>query len=829
MARKSLSNPPAGSLPDGERAARDLPLALRLRLRATWGGLLLERLTAAFWPALALLLLALAVALLGLPQALPGWAHLGLLALFALAFLWLLWRGARRLAWPARRLAQDRVEQASGLEHRPLTAALDSLPRQVRDPQAALLFRLHRARARAQLGRLRAAPPRPVVAGRDPLALGAGAALLLLVGLVVAGGDWQRRLVAAATPSLDGSIAGVATLDAWLDPPDYTGLAPLFLGPQAAGTAIAVPAGSQLLAQVQGGGAAPSLLLDEAATAFTETSPGLWKAELTLQAGERLVIAQGGDELGAWTLQVVPDQAPTAAFREPPAPTERQALALNYEAADDYGLADVKLEIRRADAPEQPPLTLDLAEIDGARRATAGKTYRDLTDNLWAGFAVELTLVATDELGQEGRGAVVRMVLPERNFLHPVARALVELRRRLTVQPEERLAIVRALEDLFNLPRDYGHDSVVAVGMAMAASRLLYERADTAVPEVQSLLWDLALRLEDGDVSLMARQLRDIQERLKEALENGASDEELEALMDELEQAMQEYLEALAEEMQRRIEQGAELVPLPEGSEMIQGSDLQEMLDQMRELSQSGAREQAKQMLEQLQQMLENLQANPMAMMQNEAMQQALDMMRDMEDLLKQQQELLDQSHQEAQKGEQGHNQPQTGSDQPGEKPMQGQADKQEELRRRLGEMMRDMANQLGDIPENMGNAEQSMREATGELQEGDAEGAIGPQTEAIDQLQQGLQEMTQMLLDQFGPVPGLGQGRTGVRPGESRDPLGRRSGDGATDAVDRIDIPEASDLNRSREILEELRRRLADPERPVLERDYIDRLLEQF
>ena len=102
-------------------------------------------------------------------------------------------------------------------------------------------------------------------------------------------------------------------------------------------------------------------------------------------------------------------------------------------------------------------------------------------------------------------------------------------------------------------------------------------------------------------------------------------------------------------------------------------------------------------------------------------------------------------------------------------------------------------------------------------------------QTEAIDQLQQGLQEMTQMLLDQFGPVPGLGQGRTGVRPGESRDPLGRRSGDGATDAVDRIDIPEASDLNRSREILEELRRRLADPERPVLERDYIDRLLEQF
>jgi len=806
-----------------------LPPLLRLRLGATWMGLLLERMTRAFWPALALALLGLALALLGLPQALPGWAHLVLLALFAGGLAWLLWRGARQLAWPAGRLARDRVEQASGLDHRPLTAALDSLPPQVRDPQAAVLFRLHRARARAQLGRLRAAPPRPVVAGRDPLALGAGAALLLLVGLVVAGGDWDRRLAAAASPSLDGVAAVPATLDAWLDPPDYTGLAPIYLGPQVAGSVIAVPAGSQLLAQVQGSGAVPSVTLDESETAFTETSPGLWKAELTLETGERLAIRQGGEELGAWSLEVVPDQPPTAAFREPPAPTERQALALDYEAADDYGLADVKLEIQRVDEPALPPLTLDLAELDGARPSTKGKTYKDLTDHLWAGFAVELVLVATDGLGQEGRSATVRMVLPERVFLHPVARALVELRRRLTVQPEERLAIVRALEQLFNAPRDYGHDSVVAIGMAMAASRLLHERAGSAVPEVQGLLWDLALRLEDGDVSLMARQLRDIQERLKEALENGASDEELEALMDELEQAMQEYLQALAEEMQRRIEEGAELMELPEGSEVIQGSDLQEMLDQMRELSQSGAREQAMQMLEQLQQMLENLQANPMAMMPNEAMQQALDMMRDMENLLKQQQELLDQSHQEAQQGDRGHNQPQTGSEQPGDKPMQGQAEKQEQLRRKLGEMMRDMANQLGDIPENMGNAEQAMREATGELQEGDAEGAIGPQTEAIDQLQQGLQEMTQMLLDQFGPVPGLGQGRTGVRPGESRDPLGRRSGDGATDAVDRIDIPEASDLNRSREILDELRRRLADPERPVLERDYIDRLLEQF
>lgn len=811
-------------------ADQTLPLLLRLRLGATWAGLLLERLTRAFWPAIAVLLLALALALLEIPQSLPGWAHIALLVLLALGFGWLAWRGARQLAWPARRQAQDRVEQASGLPHRPLTAALDTLPRGNHDPYSAVLFRLHRARARAELARLRAAPPRPVVAGRDPLGLGAAAALLLVIGLVIAGPDWGRRLLAATEPRFDGGAAVPASLDAWLNPPDYTRLPPIYLGPQAAGAPIAVPAGSQLLAQVQGGAGAPSLVVDGQETPFTQTSSGLWKGEATLEAGQSLAIAQGGDTLGQWTLNVVPDQPPSAGFKEPPAPTERQALALDWQAADDYGLADVKLEIRRIDDASAAPLTIDLAELDGNRKTASAKTYKDLTAHLWAGFAVELTLVATDELGQEGRSEPLRMVLPERVFTHPVARALVELRRRLTVQPEERLAIVRALEDLFNMPRDYDHDSVVALGMAMAASRLLYDREETAVPQVQDLLWDLALRLEDGDVSQMAQQLRDIQQRLMEALENGASDEEIEALMDELEQAMQQYLEALTEEMQKRIQQGAEMQPLPEGSEMLKGSDLQKMLDQMRDLAKSGAREQAMQMLQQLQQMMENLQANPMAMMQNEAMQQALDMMRDMEELLRQQQELLDESHREAQDSENdNYNQPQGSTNQPGKKPMEGQAQKQEELRRKLGEMMRDMANQLGDIPENMGNAEQSMRDATGALQEGDAEGAIGPQTEAIDQLQQGLDEMTQMLLDQFGPVPGLGQGRTGVRPGESRDPLGRRSGDGATDAVDRIDIPEAGELSRSREILEELRRRMGDPARPDLERDYIDRLLEQF
>jgi uncharacterized protein (TIGR02302 family) len=490
-------------------------------------------------------------------------------------------------------------------------------------------------------------------------------------------------------------------------------------------------------------------------------------------------------------------------------------------------LIDLKLEIRRTDDAGLPPLTIDLAELNGSRKAIGGESYKDLTAHLWAGFVVELTLVATDETGQVGRSAAERLVLPERIFTHPVARQLVELRRRLTLDPDERLPIVRVLEELLAVPEDYGNDSVVALGMASAAGRLLHSRDAEAVAGAQELLWLSALRLEDGDVSLMARSLREIEERLREALENNASDEEIQELIDELEQAMQQYMQALMEEMQKRLQEGQQFQPMPEGVP-LEMTDLSEMLEQMRQLSQSGAREEAQRLLDELQRMMENLQANPFAMMPNEQMQQALDQMREMEGLLRDQQNLLDQSMREAQR-QQGWNQPQMNSESPGDQQMQGQAEAQEQLRRRLGELMRDLANQMGEIPENLGRAEQSMRDATGELQEGDAQGAVGPQTEAIDQLQQGMQDMAQQFLEQFGPTPGVGQGRTGVRPGESLDPLGRRSGDGATDAVEQIDIPEAGELTRARRILEELRRRRGEPERPVLERDYIDRLLEQF
>jgi hypothetical protein len=46
---------------------------------------------------------------------------------------------------------------------------------------------------------------------------------------------------------------------------------------------------------------------------------------------------------------------------------------------------------------------------------------------------------------------------------------------------------------------------------------------------------------------------------------------------------------------------------------------------------------------------------------------------------------------------------------------------------------------------------------------------------------------------------------------------------------TDNVQIPEEADLQRARQILDELRRRAGEFGRPEIERDYIDRLLRQF
>ena len=134
-------------------------------------------------------------------------------------------------------------------------------------------------------------------------------------------------------------------------------------------------------------------------------------------------------------------------------------------------------------------------------------------------------------------------------------------------------------------------------------------------------------------------------------------------------------------------------------------------------------------------------------------------------------------------------------------------------------------------MPESLGRAERSMREAEDALRRGDPRDAARSQRRALDNLQQGMGDLAEQMRNRG---PGNGQDLAEIqereRRSEERDPLGRSDGNYG-DAVDTgVDkVPLELERQRSREILDELRRRAGEQARPKDELDYIDRLLKTY
>jgi uncharacterized protein (TIGR02302 family) len=396
--------------------------------------------------------------------------------------------------------------------------------------------------------------------------------------------------------------------------------------------------------------------------------------------------------------------------------------------------------------------------------------------------------------------------------------------------------VVRGLRRLGERPAHFFGDVVVSLAIRSAERRLIYDKRDAAVPQVQQLMWETALRIEEGELAVAEQDLRRIQRELMEALDRQAPDEEIARLMDELQQALDRFMQALAERMAEQLARGAEPQAPPEDAQILQGRDLQEMLEMARRMAESGARDAARDMLSRLQEILENLRLSPMARGMDQQGQQALDMMRGLQSLTRRQQELLDRSFRRSQRQRPGGEMQMPG--QRGQRPggsAMSDAQQQEALRRSLGRLMRQLGNALGSIPGPLGRAEQEMRGAVDALRREAPGDAVGPQGRALDQLRQGMQATAEALMEQMqqmgqGQQPGEGQGRFGWRPGMQRDPLGRRTGDGlGMESAEDVDIPDRMELKRAHQILRELRRRSGQRSRPELELDYIDRLLQRF
>jgi uncharacterized protein (TIGR02302 family) len=871
-------------------AARDpLPRHLDRGRRLARMALVWEALWPRLWPALGVIGLFLAVALSGLLLKLPPLPHLLVLAAFLLAVAFAAWRGFRGFALPGAAAAERRLEADSGLSHRPLATLRDRPATE--DPMALALWQAHRSRALAALKTLRVRHPRPGLPARDPRALRAAVLLALAAALVMAGPEAPERLRRALVPGFGAPAALPALkLEAWITPPVYTGAAPIFLDP--AGGSLTVPQGSRLQVALSGGAVrdgVPELLIDAAATPFRSLDAASFAIEAALGAGSRIAIRRDGRELAQWTFAVQPDSPPTAAFSDTPGRAARGGLAIRlpWRAEDDWGVAGAQAELRLEGRPEAAPLLVPLPLPGGTPKQPQGVAQPDLTAHPWAGLPVTIRILARDGAGQEGASAPQGLVLPERPFNHPVARALVALRRDLSRSPGAREPVWRGLDALAASPDAFENDVTTYLAMRIARQRLRRDPRPEAVAEAQEVMWQAALALEEGRADRTRRALAEAREALREALAeaertppDAQGRAELERRVQELREAIQQHLQALAERLQQ---ENAEAQPNESGQRLMDQRQIDGRTEAMREAAKEGRTDRMQQELAELEKMLDALQQGRVARQeggnnrrQQQQRERGQQQMGVVQDMVRRQGEMLDRSHQrgdsEDQRGAQdrrpGNQRPrpqpgqQPGQQQPGQQ-QQGQqqsqqpaaeaqrdARQQRALRRALGELMQQFGDLTGEIPEPLGRADQAMRQAQEALSRGGDPRAA--QQQAIRELQEGGRQMAQSMQRQFGQgqeqgegegegpgegqaSPGTAQGGPGQERGaeqaQGRDPLGRHTQDapGANEQGSDTQIPGEAELLRSRRIQEELRRRGGERERPPGELDYIDRLLKTF
>ena len=873
------------------------------------------------WPVavavLALGALFLAVSWAGLWVALPRPLRaVGVLA-FVAALAAILWRGARARP-PGRRDALARLDRDSGAPHRPISSAEDALADPEADATTRALWALHRRRLDAALASVKLRAPSPRVVDRDRFALRAAALLLAAAAAFAAGPDREGRLAAA----FDWSDAGIPPagfrLDSWIDPPAYTGRPPVVLSgagsaPASADgkpTAIAAPVGSTIMVRTAGAGQvevaadggvkpAPTGDAPAAKSAAEASGPAVTERRFALGGDGRVTVKRDRASIAAYDLGAIPDLAPTVALDGTPVRNGHGSLTLRYTIGDDYGVVSAEALLSDpivAGKPVTgrtlvPPPKLPLALPAAPRGLGKGETTADLADSPWAGATVTMVLTARDEGGNVGRSVPSSVVLPMRGFSQPLARALVEQRRDLVLDPDHHAALDTALDGLTLAPEVFATAPAIFLGLRTAKTRLDEARSDEDLIGVADLLWAMALQIEEGDLSKTEADLKALQQELKDALARNAPPEELKRLTQALREQLDKYLAEMAQKADpsRRADRQDPNAK----TRTITPDQLQKMIDRMEQAAKNGDVAEAQRMLDQLRGVLDNLKtAKRRSGAQQQAQRQMNQAMSDLDAMTRDQQALRDQTFKKGRedrkaKGDQGDDQDaqddggdqpdadssgdgQPGADQPkdgqqgqgggqmpggqgqkgasgsGGQPGQGGdlQGRQNALRRKLGQLQKQMRDLGLEGEKGFDAAGKAMADAEGALGEGQSgtDRAVEAQGRALRGLQQGAQGLQKQMAQQGQGQPGQGQqdaedgqgedDGTGGPNGQRTDPLGRPRRGTTTTLGNESDGKlggEGGAGARAQQVLEELRRRLGDPSRPQLEQDYLERLLKRY
>ncbi|WP_369935572.1 TIGR02302 family protein [Ruegeria sp. A3M17] len=846
------------------RAKHNLPIP-RLSLWLTHAGMLAEQFLRAFWPFFSVLMAILAALMLGLQDEVRVEIVWGVGAVALLGLAATLFVGARRFHFPTRAEALMRLDAA--LPGRPIQALIDDQAIGAKDADSVALWHAHQNRMARRVAQAEPVKPDLTLADRDPYAL-RYSALLALVIAAMFGSFWRIGSVAEMAPG--AAVAGQGpSWEGWVEPPRYTGLPTLYLADQSDPT-LSVPQGSRITLRFYGEIGAHSL---------TETTTPLGTEAATEPEQDFVVERSGHFKIDGpsgrdWALNVIADTRPQVAVAGSAESEAGGQMKLPFAASDDYGVvsgsAVIELDLASVDrrygltaAPEpREIITVELPmPITGDRADFTEDLIEDFSQHPWAHLPVNITLMARDAADQEGQSEPYATALPARRFFDPLAAAVIEQRRDLLWTRENATRVSQMLRAVSHLPEELFRSDTAYLRLRVILRRLEMFNEYGLKPEQQAeiaeALWELGVLIEDGTLADALERMRRAQERLTEAMKNGATDEEIAELMQELREATQDYMRQL----QRLAQENGDFDENQQGQDgesmQMTQDDLQRMMDRIQELMEQGRMAEAQQALEEFQQMMENMRVTQgQGQGQQSEGQQAME---GLAETLREQQGLSDQAFRDlqeqfnpgAQAGESQGNEGRSGGQGRGQSHegqggqgqgtdeqgggQQGQgslADRQQALRDELNRQQQGLpgtGTPEGDAARDaLDRAGRAMEGAEEALRGDDLAEAIDQQSEAMEALREGMRSLGEALAQNQQNQPGQGS-QEGDMQADNRDPLGRSPGANGTISTDENLLQGEDVYRRARELLDEIRRRTGESDRPQIELEYLKRLLERF
>ena len=659
-----------------------------------------------------------------------------ILLIAALIYLGLAFYKASKLRRPNRSAAMRRVEIDSEASHRPLDTLFD------KPALSDAGWAEHYRKAEDKVENLGHARLRPALAKVDKYYLRFILPVLLVLSLMIGTSDSFERLRHSLKPGwIHGAMGDDVRFEAWIDPPEYTGRPPVYFKNT---DRLEVPEGSELVARIIGTKSPTRLKLSSRKgsrhLSLTRIGPESFEVRAKVKNPSE-AIWRIGQTRKEWQIVTLPDRIPVINFVREPDADKRDRLVFAYSVDDDYGIEKLNLRLTLLQDDETAAeLSRDvMVPINGTVRKTDEKAAAlDLTKHEWAGKKVSAVLIGTDGLGQTGESSKVYFTVPDRIFIEPLAKAIIE-HRSLIIQGNESYAAAPRLsrkewrnrpwfdtwEPEFRLERapepiqtaavlidavtDVPHkmydDPVVFLGLRNVAARLRYARAHTELETMPDELWNIAIRAEFGVLGTALQEMREAQAALRDGIARRAPQREIDTLFDRYNEAVDRYREELMKEA--IVEEGGG----EGGGQGVNMDEIQALLDAIEEANRQGDSEGARRALAQLAELLENMQIRLSAgggggggsPLQGEISEETREALEDLADLLGDQRELRDETRdaeqaeeQDGQDGQQGQQTP----GQPGSSGDSGNSGEQQERAPMSGEELAEMQRGLSELLE---------------------------------------------------------------------------------------------------------------------------------